>query len=392
MNINGKRVVVTGKIDGESRITAEDKLREHGALVQASVNKDTDLLVTGAKVGATKINKAAQLGVHVIDWHELWTGPLPPRPAAIAVPAEPTEATEAKLVDPMLAANGDMPAGDDWLFEIKWDGYRGVAHVDDHGGVSLQSRGFGTQYTEQFPAIVAELATLPRCILDGELVVLDENGASSFANSAGRKGEASYVVFDLLEVGDVDLRNSPLRVRREALKQLLEANPELKRIGVSPEHDDGTALLEAAQKHGMEGIVAKKRESVYREGSRNGDWIKIKIRLAQEFVVVAYSYGAGHWANTWGSLNLAVYDGDELVPCGSVGTGGSVAQREELRKRLVPFGEEFDRSKDGVIHVEPTVVVQVAFQHWTPDGSLWHPAYLGIRDDKRPEDVVREAT
>ena len=398
--IRGKHVVLTGKVEGESRATAQAKLRDAGAIVQDALSKETQVLVTGVRVGAQKIAKAKERGIPIVPWEQAFA-PAPGFARKMADPKQylPVPASSpARTVAPMLAKKGDLPARDfGWLFEVKWDGYRGIATVVD-GAVSIQSRSAKSDLTEQFPEIAKELASFPNGVYDGELVVLDTNGDSSFERM-DQKGGASYVVFDLLELLGDDLRGRPLTERRELLEAAV-ASTSARRVTVSPAFDDGEALLAEVQKRGGEGVVAKRRASKYQEGSRGGDWVKVKIRSEQEFAVLGWLPGEGAMAGAAGSVILGVYEpeNNEFVCAGRVGTGGeyrvwqAFTELPEIRE-----GNEVGIDLNGyappkqAVWVELGTVVQVRFQRWTEDGRLWHPSLMGVRQDKSPFDCVREA-
>jgi len=394
MNVSGMYVVVTGAIAGESRSTAEARLRDAGALVQSAVNGSTDLLVTGERVGATKIRKAEQLGVQVVPWAQVWNGGGSPENRGPA----PVARAAARTVAPMLAKAGDLPAGEGWLFEVKWDGYRCIATIGG-GLVTLQSRSGKSDYTGQFPRIVEALADLPDCVLDGELVDLSTQGGSFEGLVNG--GGTSYVVFDVLETGTggwSDCRVWPLEARRELLHELvLENGP----VAISPAFEDGQELLAYADEHGLEGIVAKQKRSRYMEGTRTEAWLKIKLRRRQEFVIVGWKPGEGARVGMIGSVLLAYYaGGGRFVSCGRCGTGGTDDSWNALQARLEPAAAVRELVDTGdaphaelrdVVWVRPTVVYEVAFQRWTEDGRLWHPSLVGPRYDKGPLDVRKEA-
>jgi len=392
--VAGLRVVVTGKVAGESRQTAEQKLREAGAIVQSAVGKDTDVLVTGAKVGATKTNRARDLGVLVVPWEQAFGGSG--NGSSAPAPQPKAAAPSVRQVAPMLAKAGLLPVGDGWQFEVKWDGYRCVATVAG-GVVVLQSRSGKTDYTEQFPRVAAELAELPDCVVDGELVVLDGNGDSSFERM-GAKGGASFVLFDLLEVAGEDARQRPLVLRRSLLEVLVASLPSgSETVVVSPAFGDGEALLAWASDRRLEGVVAKRLSSRYQEGARCDDWIKVKLRCEQEFVVAGYTPGEGALAGTVGALVLGYHDDAGVLQyAGRVGTGFTDAERNRIFDTVLPAPRaalEAPRAEArGVVWVRPLLVAQVEFQRWTEDGRLWHPSYKGLRDDKRPADVRREAS
>jgi bifunctional non-homologous end joining protein LigD len=393
--VHGRRVVVTGKIDGHSRATAEAALRDAGAIVQRAVTTETDVLVTGLRVGPTKLNKASALGVEIIPWEQLLNGATTsrtPRP-----PAPPR--TAPRTVAPMLAKAGDLPTGPEWLYEIKWDGFRGVATCQ-RGSVTLQSRSAKSDLTVAFPAIAEDLAEVLAdvdCILDGELVVLDVHGNSSFQGltGSGRMGP-SYVVFDVLEWDGVDTRDWPLEARRELLHEQIESRP-FQTVAISPAFDDGAALLAWAEDQGIEGVVAKKRQSTYREGKRLDVWTKVKLRHVQEFAVVGWLAGEGTRAGAAGSLLLAVYEDGGWQYVGRVGTGQELDFWRTVTKlaagdRVIPADQPIPRRMAREARwVTPQLVVQVEFQRWTEDGSLWHPSVVGVRTDKQPHDCTRSA-
>jgi bifunctional non-homologous end joining protein LigD len=425
INVSGKNVVVTGKIAGESRISAEQKLREAGAQVHSSVTNRTELLITGASVGATKLRAAEARGASVVPWEQVnWNGggsdaPLPDhlahsRKATPKRAAKPrvARAKPARQIGPMLALGAELPSGDGWLYEVKWDGVRCIATVAG-GVVSLQSRSGKSDYNERYPQIVAALEGLEDCILDGELVVLDESGASSFQKLIGKGNGlgARYIVFDLLaaEPQGEAIKGWPLTVRRSLLERLVGelASPI---VGVSPTFEDGDALLATCREKGLEGLVAKRKSSIYKEGHRGQEWIKVKVRCEQEFVVVGYTPGEGAREGLIGSLVLAVLEDEPSNPrtgehsfilAGHAGSGITGTENKRLLGELkaikndVPLVKLSDKDRkeakrDGVTWVRPSLVVQVEFQRWTIDNRLWHPTYKGQRLDKSPAKVRRE--
>jgi bifunctional non-homologous end joining protein LigD len=395
--LSGLNVVVTGKVAGESRETAQSKLRDAGAIVQSSVNVSTDLLVTGGNVGATKMNAARDKGVQVISWEDalaVINGGTARTVAATAPAARVAAAVAGRQYGPMLCLSQEgLPPSGNWHYEVKWDGYRGIARVDGKGGVTLTSRSGKSDYTTQFPQLAAELAQLTTpCVLDGEIVVLDEEGRSDFANM--NAGVARFMAFDLLEhEGDGQLAR-PIESRRALLEKVLRKGT---LVTASPWFEDGQQLFTYALGAGIEGIVAKRHGSHYREGARGPEWLKIKLRQMQEFIVVGYTEGKGARAGTAGAFLLGVYDdGGELVFCGSAGTGGTyddfqriVGQTKE--RKTAPLVHDLTRAElRDVTWVKPEVVVQVRFQRWTIDGKLFHPSIQGQRTDKAASDVRRE--
>jgi bifunctional non-homologous end joining protein LigD len=311
----------------------------------------------------------------------------------------PTESGERHKYRPMLATlEKSVPRGDDWDFEIKWDGYRIIARVA-RGEPELRSRK-DQDYTARFANVVRELPRALRtsdCVLDGEICALDENGRPSFsAMQQGKSGTPIvYFVFDLLELEGEPLVDLPLVERRKRLKKLLDRRN--KTVRFSESFDDGVALLEAAERQGLEGIMAKRRDSRYFEGRRSRDWLKVKGHGRQEFVIAGYTRGQGRRAGSLGSLILAAYRGDELVYVGNCGTGFTddeidrlLAKLRKLERPNPPFAEvpEMPKVRKGdITWVEPKLVCEVEYVEWTHDGRLRAPSYQGLREDKDPQDV-----
>jgi bifunctional non-homologous end joining protein LigD len=303
---------------------------------------------------------------------------------------------------PMLATLAtEIPKGPGWLFEVKWDGYRALAYVRA-GEVRLVSRN-GKDLTERFAPVAKAVAQMVKtfdCVLDGEVCALDEAGRPSFsAMQQGKPGTPIvYEVFDVLEIEGEPLVDLPLLERRERLAALLGGRS--KTVRLSEAFDDGVALFAAAQQQGLEGVVAKRVDSRYQQGKRTRDWLKLKTRPSQEFVIAGYTKGQGRRAGSFGSLVLAVHEADGLRYVGNVGTGFSDGEIERLLARLRPLERAdppFDAvpamprvRKGDVVWVEPQLVCQVEFSEWTHDGHLRAPSYLGLRDDKPPEDVHSE--
>jgi len=304
---------------------------------------------------------------------------------------------------PMLATlTEELPRagarGGDWVFEPKWDGYRALAYVRDTE-VELKSRR-GNDLTERFAEVARALPRAlrsPSCVLDGEVCALDSSGKSSFSLMQQGKGRLVYFVFDVLEIDGEPLLSLPLEERRDRLESLLD--PRSQTIRLSGTFEDGEALLDAAEKQGLEGVMAKRLSSAY-EQRRSRNWLKVKVRPEQEFVVAGYTKGQGRRTRL-GSLVLAVNERRGLRWVGNVGTGFTEKTLDELLTRLRPL-ERSDSplaetpkmprvKKADIVWVEPEVVVQVDFAEWTHDGHLRAPSFLGFRDDKSPDDVRREA-
>ncbi|MGA8297955.1 MAG: non-homologous end-joining DNA ligase [Terriglobales bacterium] len=319
----------------------------------------------------------------------------------------------ATAIYPMLATAIEKPFDNpDWLFEIKWDGYRAVAFIDD-GRVRFVSRN-QNDLTKQYP----ELATLTkfvkadRAILDGEIVALDDEGRPSFSlmqqrtgfrpgksRLPGRQGvPVIYYAFDLLYLDGFDLRRVPLEERKQLLRQQVTDGDVVKFSDHYPEK--GLALFQAAAQKGLEGIVAKKRDSLYVE-TRSRDWLKIKITQRQECVIGGYTDPEGSRAY-FGSLVLGLYDRQKrLIHVGQAGTGFDQNTLKEMFETLHPletsknpfYGEIGGLRK--VHFVQPKLVAEIKFTEWTHETSesgmkLRAPVFMGLRQDKAPEECTLE--
>ncbi|HET7857459.1 MAG TPA: DNA ligase D [Gaiellaceae bacterium] len=292
----------------------------------------------------------------------------------------------------------EVPKGDDWVFEIKWDGYRIVASLAG-GEPDLRTRK-DQDYTQRFASIARALPKAlktPDCVVDGEVCALDEDGRPSFSamQQAGPGTPIVYYVFDLLEVDGEPTVDLTLSERRERLEQLLDRRNSDVRL--SETFDDGEALLTAARQQRLEGIMAKRVDSRYLPGRRTRDWLKIKARNRQEFVIVGYTRGKGRRERTLGSLVLGAHQGGELVYVGNCGTGFSEKEIERLLEKLRPLERDtppfrvvpkMPRVRKGdVVWVEPNLVAEVDFVEWTHDRHLRAPVYKGLREDKDPKEV-----
>ena len=301
-----------------------------------------------------------------------------------------------KSISPMLATLIDEPFDDKgWIFEIKWDGYRALAEKEKD--VQLVSR--NKKLFKQFSSINAELKKLPgKWILDGEVVILDKKGRSDFQllqNFQRRKvGSPVYYVFDLLFYQGKDLRHLPLMERRHILKQLLK-KARLKSVKFSDHIEkQGKAFFREARKKGLEGIMAKKKESLYRS-TRTRDWLKIKTGMRQEVVIGGFTEPKGGRAYL-GALLVGVYKKGKLVYVGHVGGGFDREALKEMYQKLkrieigkCPFVEE-PQPNTPVTWVSPRLVCEVKFAEWTEEGMLRQPVFVGLRIDKSPKQVVRE--
>jgi len=304
---------------------------------------------------------------------------------------------------PMLATLADaLPRGDDWTYEVKWDGYRALGYVRN-GEARLWSRR-GNELTDRFPEVAKALEKAvrsPECVVDGEVCALDENGRPSFSAMQQGKRTLVYAVFDVLEVDGVPVVDLPLEERRQRLDDLLDLKTKgAQLVQPSAQFEDGEALFEAAEQQRLEGVMAKRLGSRYCEGRRTRDWLKVKTRGRQEFVIVGYTRGEGRRSNSFGSLVLATYENGQLRWVGNVGTGFSERTIRDLLARLEPLRRDESPlavvpkmprvRKADVVWVEPRLVAEVEFVEFTHDGHLRAPSFQGLRDDKDAADVHRE--
>jgi bifunctional non-homologous end joining protein LigD len=312
-------------------------------------------------------------------------------------------------VRPQLATLADEPPrGDDWLHEIKYDGYRLLARVDDGGQVRLLTRSH-KDWTERFPAVVAAFAVvgLGPALLDGEVAVELEGGVTDFQalqnvlRQPGR-GTLRFYLFDVLFLDGEDLSGLPLIQRKHRLEAMLRSITSREASAVLRYSDHvsgrGPAFFREACGHGLEGIISKRAAAPYRPG-RGTDWLKVKCVREQEFVVGGFTEPAGSRSGL-GALHVGAYDeAGRLVYSGKVGTGYTDAVLRDLRARLAPLERERSPFIDpprgaavrGTHWVEPEMVVQVRFTEMTGDGRLRHPSYQGLREDKPAGEVRLEA-
>ena len=311
-------------------------------------------------------------------------------------------------IEPMMATLVDRPPqGDDWLFEVKWDGVRAIAFIEDEE-VRLQSRS-GLRCERQYPelAVIHHYVAARQAVLDGEIAVLDEQGVSRFHLIQPRIANADpnavahlvrstpvvYFVFDLLYLDGYDLRGVNLSERRRLLETVVSSADVLRVSEAFP--GAGEAMLDAAREHHLEGIVAKHATSCY-ESRRSREWLKIKLVNEQEFVIGGFTPPQGGREH-FGALVLGLRDDGKLRWAGNVGTGfdgkslaAVYARLQPLVMPRCPFSDP-PRPASGITWVKPELVCQVKFANWTTDGRLRAPVFLGLRNDKPAAEVERES-
>ncbi|MBY3420358.1 ATP-dependent DNA ligase [Rhizobium laguerreae] len=321
--------------------------------------------------------------------------PIRSRPRRQRDPAQPNLPFDPMpdRVEPCLAQlKTRPPKGDDWVYEIKWDGYRLSVHVEPTR-IRILTRG-GHDWTDRFPAIQQAALWLPvgTAVLDGEAVVLDEQGRSDFGllqQSLGGRGgkksssDAVFMAFDLLYFDGHDLRNSELDMRRHLLEDLVPAG-EQGDIRLSEQIEaDGDQLLASACEHRLEGIIAKRRDAPYRSG-RLGDWLKIKCVQSDSFFIVGYERSTAARRQI-ASLLLAARKDDGLVYVGSVGTGFKESNVSELRDMMDTITRKtpplrYTGARKNVVWLQPTLIAEIEYRAWTDDGKLRHASYKGLRE------------
>jgi bifunctional non-homologous end joining protein LigD len=306
-----------------------------------------------------------------------------------------------EFVAPMMASTVKKPFNDpDWIFETKLDGYRAIAVIDSTGKVRLWSRN-RLPLEPKFPTIrdAINQLKLHSTILDGEIVALDKDGVPRFQLlQQWQKRPAApvvYVLFDLLWDNGHDLTGKSVVHRRKRLQEIITAVDGIQ-VGGYVE-GRGKYLFQLAKERGLEGIVAKCKTSIYRPGKRSPNWLKIKSRPQQEFVVCGFTEGKGSRSKSFGAILLGGYRGGKLRYFGHSGSGFSEKGLQEATERLRPLFI----AKSPVVNppkipekiqwIRPELVCEVAFAEWTLDVELRQTIFLGWRDDKDPSEVVIES-
>ena len=311
------------------------------------------------------------------------------------------------FIEPMYALPvRKLPEGPGWLYEIKFDGYRCIAGKNS-AGVTLWSRR-GNDFTSQFPAIAKACHALPAgTLVDGEIVAIDANGRVSFNLLQHHRSQASairFYVFDIITFSRRSLLQESLLERRnaltDALRQIRKASSvvDVSQIIAAPADD----LIHAATELGLEGVMAKRQDSLYESGKRSGAWVKYKISKGQEFVIGGYTPG-----NPFDALIVGYYQDKNLLYAGKVRAGfvphvrwEVIAKMKAVKAEACPFANlpekkrtQWALTKDEMKNcqwLKPKLVAQIEFTEWTPDGHLRHASYMGLRGDKEAKEVVRE--
>jgi bifunctional non-homologous end joining protein LigD len=357
-----------------------DVLKENRSVVS---HKTLEELLEADTAKSFRQKKLSQIRLHeAMESEDLRDAPATPMPNAI----KPMLATP-------VAEPFDHP---DWIFEVKWDGYRAVAEIREDG-VSLYSRN-GISFNKKFSPIAEALRKFRfDAVLDGEIVVVDDQGRPDFQalqhyQDSG-SGHLLYYVFDLLYFRGHDLTDLPLLRRKELLKKLLPSSP---RIRLS-DHvvKEGVLFFNVAKEKGLEGTIAKHAQSAYETGRRSRQWLKVKTQLAQEGVIAGFTE-AGGGRKYFGALVLGVFEGDKLMYIGHVGGGFRSNDLKDIREKLEPLIQEecpFNVKPEAnarVTWVKPELVCEVALSGWTEDAVMRQPVFLRLREDKAAREVARE--
>jgi DNA ligase D-like protein (predicted ligase) len=325
----------------------------------------------------------------------------------MAVRPQPSSNAPLRFVEPMYAlAVRKLPEGQDWLYEIKLDGYRCLAHRD-LAGVMLWSRR-GNLFTEQFRQIADACKHLPpNTLVDGEIVALDRSGRTSFNLLQHHRSEAAairFYVFDMLFFRGKSLMTAPLTLRRAALAIMMKplTRPDSTLALSETIHISAAALIRVIREFGLEGVIAKRNDSIYEPGRRSGAWVKYKVNKGQEFVIGGYTPG-----NPFDAVIVGYYQEGKLIFASKVRNGFVPHSRRELMKRMqplvtptCPFANLPEKKltqwaltsgeMKSCVWLRPETVAQIDFTQWTLDGHLRRSKFAGVRADKNADEVGRE--
>ncbi len=365
----------------DSAANTADVLRENRSVVSHKTLEET---LDSEATGAFRRKKGDQIRLReAMEGEELKDAPERPMPRG---------------VQPMLATPVAEPFDrSDWIFEMKWDGYRAIAEVRE-GDVSLYSRNQISFEKKFFPVVESLRKFGFGAVLDGEIVVVDDQGRPDFQALQHYQGTGSghliYYVFDLLYFEGHDLTGLPLLRRKGLLKKILPSVPNV-RVSDHVEKD-GLLFFKVVKEKGLEGIIAKDANSTYETGRRSRQWLKVKTELTQEAVIAGFT-SPGGGRQHFGALVLGVFEGNELSYIGHVGSGFSSKDLKDIREAMgpliqkeCPFRKE-PETNSPVTWVRPKLVCEVLLSAWTGDGVMRQPVFLRMRDDKTAREVVREA-
>ncbi|MFV0425449.1 MAG: ATP-dependent DNA ligase [Beutenbergiaceae bacterium] len=393
---------------------------DHGTYVATKwrPGKEVIVILTGQPGGGLDRGPGQRTQIALINTGDNWLihrmaargGSRGGGPAPSSVSAGPGLPASPGTPAPMLAtATTRIPAEPGWQFEMKWDGIRTLAHIEGDR-VRLFSRS-GKEQTSQFPelAVLGELVAADHAIIDGEIVMLDDQGRPSFAllqpriNASNElevariadRRPVQLMAFDVLALEQTSLVSDPYHHRRDALQALLAEHP---LVHVPPASDDGAATLRTSRELGLEGVIAKRIDSRYRPGHRSQDWLKLVHTRTQEVVVVGWRSGKGRYQDAVGSLLLALPGHHGLRYIGRVGSGFTDRERVQWLTRFAPLTQSSGAAQDvpdsdavGTTWLQPTLVAEVEFAGWTSTRRLRHPRWRGWRPDKSATDVPSSA-
>ena len=404
-----------GKAEAWLLIKDNDAFAKRGADARI-VEAEPKSVVSGRSID--EIAKAKER-----EWHSnrsvkenVRAGAVPARKAAVKKPAAARAKTAAGPADAPGAVAAALPAklapalatlvkssppGEDWIHEVKYDGYRMVCRLDNRA-VRIYSRS-GNEWTAKFPALAASVERLKAksAWLDGELCAVDTSGKSNFqtlqnALSGRSSAQLVYFAFDLVYLDGYDLTNVALMERKRLLRNLLERSGT--GLIYSPEvQGSGSGVFKQACSMALEGIISKRADSTYAVGLRTRDWVKLKCSMRQEMVIGGFTDPQGSRTG-FGALLLGIYENGKLRYAGKVGTGFDDKLLEAMRRKLNKLEQKTPAFSNpprgyeakGAHWVAPQLVAEIEFTEWSEAGALRHPAFVGLREDKKAEEVVRE--
>ncbi|WP_037316296.1 DNA ligase D [Salegentibacter sp. Hel_I_6] len=302
----------------------------------------------------------------------------------------------SEFIKPMLATTGNKIFNDpDWIYELKWDGYRALANIEE-GKVDLYSRN-GVSFNSKFSKLIKDLEQIEHdVILDGEIVVLNKEGVPQFQAlqnyDESTPGTLRFYVFDMLFLNGHSMLDLPLLERKSLLPEVLE---DLEFVQYCDHIEGmGTAFYEKAMDLGMEGVIAKKADATYSPGYRTEKWLKIKAENTREVIICGYTTSEG---SVFGSLIMGAYEGENLKYIGNCGTGFSSSEQKELLKKFKrierktsPFSEKINLKGREPIWMTPKLIAEIKYAEITKTGKLRHPVFKALREDKEPEEISAE--